>query len=115
MNEVLEAIREEWRNGGLERCLAGKDVFTYTAIGEDGKLRAWSGKVVKRRHLSGRRRTLWQPWEDAILRENYWSNGVAGCGQAMMHRTKNAIRQRAACLGVQGDRRGRRNREETPA
>ncbi len=114
MNDVFKEIRDEWRNGGLERCLAGKDVIAYTAIGEDGKLRAWSGKVTKRRQLSGRRRTLWQPWEDAILRENYRTNGVAGCGLAM-HRTKNAIKARAIRLGVQGDRRGRRNREETPA
>lgn len=113
MNEVFKSILAEWRGGGLERCLAGEDVFSYTALGEDGRLRSWSGKVIKRRHLSGRRRTLWQPWEDAILRENYRNNGVAGCGLAM-HRTKNAIKARAVRLGVQGNRRGRRNREETP-
>ena len=27
MNETLEAIREEWRGGGLERCLSGTDTF----------------------------------------------------------------------------------------
>ncbi|KKN17941.1 hypothetical protein LCGC14_0960870 [marine sediment metagenome] len=25
MNDVFEEIRDEWRNGGLERCLAGED------------------------------------------------------------------------------------------
>ncbi len=42
MNEACEAILAEWRGGGLERCLAGKDVFLPCA--------APLGRVVAWRH-----------------------------------------------------------------
>ena len=38
MNETLEAIRAEWRNGGLASCIAGHDVFLPDVS---------SGRVVK--------------------------------------------------------------------
>ena len=46
MNETLEAIRAEWRGGGLERCLAGQDHGPTYAFDSRGKLREWHARFT---------------------------------------------------------------------
>ncbi len=97
MNETLEAIRTEWRNGGLERCLAGEDYTPANACDEHGKIIPWN--------WSGRKQDF-KPSEDAILRSNYPNGGTAACLEGCPSFTKSQIKRRANYLGLHTSVRG---------
>ncbi len=101
MNENLEAIRKEWRGGGLKRCLAGEDNYTPPyAFNIHGRVIKW-----------GFVRGTWTAEEDAVLTKQYGGKGSLGCLAACPTKTKDQIRSRAQRLGLQTEQRGPRGRQ----
>ena len=101
MNEALEAIRAEWRNGGLARCLAGEEPPEYPPI-PSSRVVVWREREV---------RIPWTAAEDAIVRGRYLVEGYTGLLELLPKRSKDAIKSRAAALGVQAKRPGARPRK----
>jgi hypothetical protein len=99
MNETLEAIRAEWRGGGLARCLAGEDYTPPNACDEQGRIIKWQYVIAS-----------WTVREDAVIRTRYYKHGILGCLDGCPTRTKDQIRCRAQVLGVQAVGRGKRRR-----
>ncbi len=100
MNETLEAIRAEWRRGGLERCLAGEEPPVYP--------RPHPSRVVEWREREVR--VPWTVAEDAIVLDLYRTEGYAGLRDLLWPRSDDAIKGRARTLGMQITRPGRRQR-----
>ncbi len=98
MNETLQAIREEWRGGGLARCLAGEDILVYPLPAPE-RIVGWTAA----------KRVSWTTREAAIVRERYRVEGYALL-PALPGRTKDSLRACAYRLGVQADRPGARYR-----
>ncbi len=86
MKEDLQAIRDEWRNGGLARCLEGVDCGPSYAFDERGKLKKW-------RNRDGLRITM-RDVDNAVSQ-------VTGTGIEMMHanrRDKHVVRPRQMAM-----------------
>ncbi len=97
MNETLEAIRTEWLNGGLARCLAGEEAPAYPL--PSNRIVGWREPEIRLR---------WTAEEDAIIREHYLAEGYKGLLDLLPRRSKDEIKSRARALGMQAKRCGSR-------
>lgn len=96
--ESCKAILAEWRGGGLEGCLAGKeDNAPVFILPSPSRVAQWRKSGTSPR---------WTAHEDEVMNARYFAEGCSNLLSALPGRSKEAIFTRAKRLGVQRERLG---------